>query len=394
MKKKIRINKPLNKIMKALLACTLIFTCLIGPATSYQQAMSETQKNSYSIGNVSVQLNITKDYNAGNTEVYPVEYFKMEPTITNVGSNPSWVILGVKIPSLSLPYSGYTIANIGFHDNGEVYYPAFYTNKAETGYTEYAYGVDNAGMFGTKITVDVDGASKEVWDMFLDPAWEIIDCNDTYAERENGFYIYYFGLKKPLGANLTAPAITPFSGFTAANFQDVANIRNSDGTYTLKSYDASAAYKNLGIEMKAFAVQTGLNENNEIESVKTAWSKYTQSDSQYLFGENSIINTSLPSKIDRPDKTVEDGGTGGHSIIFYVTPDVKRIKIDDINNDKSIIYTLDETNTIPIDENITQVELEILLNDTVYQASTSTTDSEEDFTNTVNLGYVYCINLD
>ena len=101
--------KAADKFIKIALAGMLMFTTMISPAISYQQALSKTSQNTYTFGDVSATLNISDFNSSDTTVVYPESFIPVSPQIKNTGSNNMWAVLAVKIPTITMPYSNRTL---------------------------------------------------------------------------------------------------------------------------------------------------------------------------------------------------------------------------------------------------------------------------------------------
>lgn len=372
--KKLLKYKTADKFIKIALSVMLIFTVLISPAVSYQQAMTATSENTYTIGEgVSATLNIQTDTKTSDKKIYPNEYIQMTPIVTNTGVSPIWTVLAIKVPSMKnvfTPYKSNQWLNIdgAVHFDEVKYYPAFYTvPSGDTGYVrDYTYGVTNSDY-----NMDLLAQLPDTpWSQKCAEGWTLLEINQDYANKDNGFFIYYFGYNTLLNRQ---ESITPFEGVMAANFQEI--VHGGISWKEVKRYKSSETSENIGLEMRLFAVQAGTTATI-LETWDNAHSKFS------VFGNTSILNNTVKSEYSK----------GRHEITLYITKDIQQIKIINKNSNVSEIYDLDEspyvTSVSASDSNGVRI---ITLNANfdssgVYEAVVSSDKSE--FVNPVNLGYV------
>lgn len=393
--KKLSKYKITDKFIKTALAGMLIFTTLIPSAVSYQQAMTTTSENTYSIGEgVSATLNVQSSQ---QNVVYPGEYIPMKPIVSNTGSVPVWIILAVKIPSMNNPYRPGAMAFDPYYpfvnEDQSVYYPAFYTvsHSSYTGKVELCYS-DNSNHGGFEIDdeKEIQGKNKICLDTSYEQktnkGWNLLNIvkedgtltkdpvvNTDYAVQENGYYIYYYGYQTVLRAN-SQPEEAPFEGILPANFQEVGLSVFSD-KQEVNLYDCNEFNQNINVEMRLFAIQS-----SEFSSVDEAWAKNKAKLS--VFGNTSIVNVTTESEYT----------AGRHELVFDVTKDVQQIKFTNTTSGKSETFTLTNGTNVKVenaDKNgIKRVTLSVNFDSTgTYEASVCADDTST-FINAVTVGYV------
>lgn len=393
--KKISKYKITDKFIKTALAGMLIFTTLIPSAVSYQQAMTTTSENTYSIGEgVSATLNIQSSQ---QNVVYPGEYIPMKPIISNTGSVPIWIILAVKIPSMNNPYRPGLMAFDPFYpfvnEDQSAYYPAFYTipHSSYTGKVDLLY-YDNSNHGGFEIDEEKEAQGKDKicldasGEQRTNDGWSLLNIvkedgtstklpvvNTDYAVQENGYYIYYYGYQTVLRAN-SQPEETPFDGILPANFQEVGLSVLSD-KQEVNLYDCNEFKQNINVEMRLFAIQ-----GSEFSSVDDAWAKNKAKLS--VFGNTSIVNVTTESEYT----------AGRHELVFDVTKDVQQIKFTNTTSGKSETFTLTNGTNVKVEDvdknGIKKVTLNVNFDSTgTYEASVCADDTST-FINAVTVGYV------
>lgn len=392
--KKLSKYKITDKFIKTALAGMLIFTTLIPSAVSYQQAMTTTSENTYSIGEgVSATLNIQS---AQQNVVYPGEYIPMKPIVSNTGSVPVWAILAVKIPSMNNPYKPEGVAIDPMYpfvnEDQSVYYPAFYTIAHDsTGTIELGYG-DNSNHGGLEIEDEKEAQGKDKiyldtsYEQITNDGWSLLNIvkedgtstkdpvvNTDYAAQENGYYIYYYGYQTVLRAN-SQPEEAPFEGLLPANFQEVGLSVHSD-KQEVSLYNCNEFTQNINVEMRLFAIQS-----SEFSSVDEAWAKNKAKLS--VFGNTSIVNVTTEAEYT----------AGRHELVFDVTKDVQQIKFTNTTSGKSEMFALTNGTNVKVenaDKNgIKKVTLNVNFDSTgTYEASVCADDTST-FINAVTVGYV------
>lgn len=392
--KKLSKYKITDKFIKTALAGMLIFTTLIPSAVSYQQAMTTTSENTYSIGDgVSATLNIQS---AQQNVVYPGEYIPMKPIVSNTGSVPVWAILAVKIPSMNNPYRPEGIAVDPMYpfvnEDQSVYYPAFYTVAHDsTGAIEVAYS-DNSNHGGLEIEDEKEAQGKDTicldasYEQKANDGWSLLNIvkedgtstkdpvvNTDYAVQEDGYYIYYYGYQTVLRAN-NQPEEAPFEGILPANFQEVG-LPAFSGKQEVNLYDCNEFNQNINVEMRLFAIQS-----SEFSSVDEAWAKNKAKLS--VFGNTSIVNVTTESEYT----------AGRHELVFDVTKDVQQIKFTNTTSGKSETFTLTNGTNVKVEDadknGIKKVTLNVNFDSTgTYEASVCADDTSA-FINAVTVGYV------
>lgn len=393
--KKLSKYKITDKFIKTALAGMLIFTTLIPSAVSYQQAMTTTSENTYSIGEgVSATLNIQS---AQQNVVYPGEYIPMKPIISNTGSVPVWIVLAVKIPSTNNPYRPGTMAFDPYYpfvnEDQSVYYPAFYTvsHNSYTGEIELSNS-DNSNHGGFEIDEEKESQGKDKicldtsYEQKTNDGWSLLNIvkedgttskdpvvNTDYAAQENGYYIYYYGYQTVLRAN-NQPEEAPFEGVLPANFQEVGLSVYSD-KQEVSLYDCNEFNQNINVEMRLFAIQS-----SEFSSVDEAWAKNKAKLS--VFGNTSIVNVTTESEYT----------AGRHELVFDVTKDVQQIKFTNTTSGKSETFTLTNGTNVKVEDadknGIKKVTLNVNFDSTgTYEASVCADDTST-FINVVTIGYV------
>lgn len=392
--KKLSKYKITDKFIKTALAGMLIFTTLIPSAVSYQQAMTTTSENTYSIGEgVSATLNIQSSQ---QNVVYPGEYIPMKPIISNTGSVPVWAILAVKIPSMNNPYRpgemAFDIMYPFVNEDQSAYYPAFYTISHYSDGKLMLYGNDNSNHGGFEIEDEKKAQGKDK--IYLDTSyeqrtndgWSLLNIvkedgtstkdpvvNTDYAAQENGYYIYYYGYQTVLRAN-SQPEEAPFEGLLPANFQEVGLSVNSD-KQEVSLYNCNEFTQNINVEMRLFAIQS-----SEFSSVDEAWAKNKAKLS--VFGNTSIVNATTEAEYT----------AGRHELVFDVTKDVQQIKFTNTTSGKSETFTLTNGTNVKVEDvdknGIKKVTLNVNFDSTgTYEASVCADDTST-FINAVTVGYV------
>lgn len=443
--------KTAHGFLRAAIAGMLIFSMLIPTAVSYQQAISSSSENVYSIGDgVDVSLRIRQ----GESDVlYPVEEIDFEPIVTNNGKQSAWVVLAVKIPSMSQPFTGhgsgffaYTVNYHVWRDN-KLYYPAFFS-AGKDDYTDInasvidLYEIQKTPLNGitqyitdgtqiSKLSVgdinpfidasdegseNVPGISetyqKAIYDTLqqqlnefcgYNDNWEPLGINTEYAYQDNGFYIYYYGYNMPVNSG---KSVSPFSTMFSANFQDKVTVAidggedklkyDSDGNpiidetkagYYLNAIvkDIDCQYRNcnIGVEAKAYAIQTSYAKNGNAESnIVNIWN---ENKSKFpAFGSESVVNVVTSTSYT----------AGEHDVEFVITKDVQSLQIKNTTTGK-IVTVADTQSATDTGTDFKTVIVPVNFETSgVYQVSASSNASavKDDYINAVDMGYIKVLN--
>lgn len=401
--KKVFNMKTAHGFLRMAIAGMLVFSMLIPTAVSYQQAISSSSENVYSIGD---GINVSLRVRQGESDtLYPVDEVDFEPIVTNNGSQAAWVVVAVKIPSMSQPFSAKDSSwgTINYHINKGTYYPALYVvEKAHNDGSDDAFEIwcysEGQSNYWSHYTDRQDrlnymygfGDYTEE-----DDEWVGLDINTDYAYQENGFYIYYYGYRTSVNSG---KSVSPFSRLVSANFQDKVTVGvqyDSDGNpvlnesivgynyLVLKDIDCQYRNCNIGVEAKAYAIQTSYAENGNAESnITDIWeankSKFP------AFGSETVVNVVTSTSYT----------TGEHDIEFVVTKDVQSLQIKNATTGK--VVTVSDTQsavdtgtdfktiTVPVDFQASGV----------YQVSASSKASavKDDYINAVDMGYIEVTN--
>lgn len=333
---------PIKAIISAGLSAMLLFSAFINPAVSYQQAMTSTSENVFSIGeNLSANLNVIKDTSIVNQIIYPNEFISFEPVIENTSEVPVWTILAVKIPAIQ---------------NGNNVMPAFYST-----------------LFKNSIPEQIESDllyCKESDDFAT--GWTLLEVNREYAYSENGYFIYYFGYDIPLKAHEIATS--PFDGFMSADIKNISTDLSSN-IPTGKEF-----YTNMSIESRLFIIQEEAGIEGSNYHVTNAWNNTKNKFS--VFGGTSIINAAFYSAYT----------AGKHTVEFKITKDIQEIQITNISTKKSEVIAINnnpDVTTGEVDHNgVYSAFININFQDSgVYEAA-ARSDSGSEFINSVNFGYI------
>lgn len=83
-----------KKIVSLVLVAALAFTALVGTTLAYFTDNDDNAKNTFTVGNVEIELTEPKWDASGSEdapEVYPGEALAKDPTVKNIGANPCFV---------------------------------------------------------------------------------------------------------------------------------------------------------------------------------------------------------------------------------------------------------------------------------------------------------------
>lgn len=303
--------KAADKFIKIALAGMLMFTTMISPAISYQQALSKTSQNTYTFGDVSATLNISDFNSSDTTVVYPESFIPVSPQIKNTGSNNMWAVLAVKIPTINMPYSYRLLSNrpIQTYDRARSFrYPAFYTVPKDS---SSLAGLSNASNLKTIGVNDVYGTQNEakVGVQMCSSNWTVLGSVGPITSGSDSFSVYYYGYNGTLSPNQVADA--PFKGLLSANFQNYY-YKSSSTTITEKDYGNEIFSKNLGVEMRLFAIQS---DGSEYSNIKDVWKNCKTPFS--VFGTSSVVNSN----------NINSYTKGSHEVQFTVSKDVKKLLV-------------------------------------------------------------------
>lgn len=302
--------KAADKFIKIALAGMLMFTTMISPAISYQQALSKTSQNTYTFGDVSATLNISDFNSSDTTVVYPESFIPVSPQIKNTGSNNMWAVLAVKIPTITMPYSNYLTGRLSktYDKSGSFRYPAFYTvpdDNLSLGY------LSNSAALKAQFTAENVPANAEetAGGQYCSDGWTVLGRTGPITSGSDSFSVYYYGYNSTLSPNQVADV--PFKGLLSANFQNYY-YRSSSTTVTENDYGNEIFSKNLGVEMRLFAIQS---EGSEYSNIKDVWKNCKTPFS--VFGTSSVVNSN----------NINSYTKGSHEVQFTVSKDVKKLLV-------------------------------------------------------------------
>lgn len=302
--------KAADKFIKIALAGMLMFTTMISPAISYQQALSKTSQNTYTFGDVSATLNISDFNSSDTTVVYPESFIPVSPQVKNTGNNNMWAVLAVKIPTITMPYSNYLTGRASkTYDRAGVFrYPAFYTVPDDDLTLPY---LSNSAALKALFTVENVPANAEetAGGQYCSDGWTVLGRTGPITSGSDSFSVYYYGYNSTLSPNQVADA--PFKGLLSANFQNYY-YRSSSTTVTEKDYGNEIFSKNLGVEMRLFAIQS---DGSEYSNIKDVWKNCKTPFS--VFGTSSVVNSN----------NINSYTKGSHEVQFTVSKDVKKLLV-------------------------------------------------------------------
>ena len=304
--------KAADKFIKIALAGMLMFTTMISPAISYQQALSKTSQNTYTFGDVSATLNISDFNSSDTTVVYPESFIPVSPQIKNTGSNNMWAVLAVKIPTITMPYSNYltgggirTLKTYNINSDAAFRYPAFYTVPDDD---LRLHVLSNSSFFKT-FMLSVHTAEEKTGGQACSDGWTVLGRTGPITSGSDSFSVYYYGYNSTLSPNQVADA--PFKGLLSANFQNYY-YKSSSTTVTEKDYGNEIFSKNLGVEMRLFAIQS---DGGEYSNINDVWKNCKTPFS--VFGTSSVVNSN----------NINSYTKGSHEVQFTVSKDVKKLLV-------------------------------------------------------------------
>lgn len=427
--KKIFSFKTAHGFLKVAIAGMLAFSMLIPTAVSYQQAISGSSENVYSIGDgIDVSLYV-KQGTSDTDFVYPTEEICFEPIIKNNGNESAWVVLAVKIPSMSQPFTGrgtgffaYTVNYHVWSDN-KLYYPAFFS-AGENDYTKsnesiidlydtqksplsnissyidgneaFKFSISDSNPFAGDSPLISEKDQERIRDQLQDELsyfdsdtcsvndnWVHLGTNVDHAYQDNGFYIFYYGYNMPVGSG---KEVSPFPRMFSANFQDKVTVAADDETKvgydlnaTVKDIDCQYRDCNIGVEAKAYAIQTSYAENGNAKSdIADIWE---ENKSQFpVFGSETVVNVVTSTSYT----------AGKHDIEFVVTKDVQSLQIKNATTGE-IVTIADVSSATGTETDFKTVTVSVDFKTSgVYQvsASASASATDDDYVNAVDMGRI------
>lgn len=375
-------HKAADKFIKIALAGMLLFTAMISPAISYQQALSKTSENTYTFGDVSATLNISEFNTTDDTVVYPESYIPVSPQVKNTGNNNMWAVLAVKIPTITMPYSNYlaggAIRTLKTYDKtGSFRYPAFYTVPDDELRLRHLSN-SNANktlMLSEHVQANAEDLSGG---QACSDGWTVLGRTGPITSGSDSFSVYYYGYNKTLSPNQVAEA--PFEGLFSANFQNYY-YKNS----TEEKYSNEIFTKNLGVEMRLFAIQS---EGSEYTNIKDVWSNCKTPFS--IFGTSSVVNAN----------NVNSYTAGSHDVQFTVSKDVQKLLVynatkygnENADNKGQIIdltgATSEDINITGYTDGLKLVTVKVGFNESGIYKVKACADNTDAFVNPLDMGQI------
>lgn len=376
-------HKAADKFIKIALAGMLLFTAMISPAISYQQALSKTSENTYTFGDVSATLNISEFNTTDDTVVYPESYIPVSPQVKNTGNNNMWAVLAVKIPTITMPYSNYLTGRVSktYDKTGSFRYPAFYTVSNDDLRLD---SISNSAFINSRMISDKIPTNDEdvSGGQFCSDGWTVLGRTGPITSGSDSFSVYYYGYNKTLSPNQVASS--PFEGFLSANFQNYY-YRSSSGTVTEKKYSNEIFTKNLGVEMRLFAIQS---EGSEYTNIKDVWSNCKTPFS--IFGTSSVVNAN----------NVNSYTAGSHDVQFTVSKDVQKLLVynatkygnENADNKGQIIdltgATSEDINITGYTDGLKLVTVKVGFNESGIYKVKACADNTDAFVNPLDMGQI------
>lgn len=373
-------HKAADKFIKIALAGMLLFTAMISPAISYQQALSKTSENTYTFGDVSATLNISEFNTTDDTVVYPESYIPVSPQVKNTGNNNMWAVLAVKIPTITMPYSNYltggirTLKTYNINSDAAFRYPAFYTVPDDD---LRMHVLSNSSFFKTSM-LSVHTAEEKTGGQACSDGWTVLGRTGPITSGSDSFSVYYYGYNKTLSPNQVASS--PFEGLLSANFQNYY-YKNS----TEEKYSNEIFTKNLGVEMRLFAIQS---EGSEYTNIKDVWSNCKTPFS--IFGTSSVVNAN----------NVNSYTAGSHDVQFTVSKDVQKLLVynatkygnENADNKGQIIdltgATSEDINITGYTDGLKLVTVKVGFNESGIYKVKACADNTDAFVNPLDMGQI------
>ena len=224
-----------------------------------------------------------------------------------------WAVLAVKIPTITMPYSNYltggAIRTLKTYDKtGSFRYPAFYTVPDDN--LRLGYLSNSAALKAQFTSENVPAnAEKTAGGQYCSDGWTVLGRTGPITSGSDSFSVYYYGYNGTLSPNQVADA--PFKGLLSANFQNYY-YKSSSTTVTENDYGNEIFSKNLGVEMRLFAIQS---EGSEYSNIKDVWGNCKTPFS--VFGTSSVVNSN----------NINSYTKGSHKVQFTVSKDVKKLLV-------------------------------------------------------------------